>query len=183
MARIKAKARPVIVAANDPTPERMRRDDWLPEDAPFMPDDTTNARRLKVPRRLSRALRFRKDGWTDDAGAASLLRYELLVESSGYGHTRSCIDNSPRGGAGDMPQRVIRARVELASVRNGVVRAGVLAYALMVTHELLFAETPPDVTREQLVGGPRERCLAETRGIVGAVASALTMVFDARMAA
>ena len=161
------------------TVERYRRDDWA-RDRPTVHD---GAKIEHPPRRLSRVLRWRKDGWVDDVGAWSLLRYEGLVEASGYGHTRSCCDPTPRGGAGDVPTKVIRARHELAALANDTIRAGVKPFALMVVHALLFDERRPDVIRAALVGGPRDQCLNETRAMIASVAAAMTSAFDRKQAA
>jgi hypothetical protein len=97
--------------------ERYRRDDWERE-----PTVRKHAKIEHPPRRVSRIARWLADGWINKAGASALERYESMVETSGYGHSRSCLDMTPVGHADrGMPQATIRARLALASVRNAVV--------------------------------------------------------------
>ena len=182
MAKSKAKAAPTeteLAAAIGVTVERFRRDEWARD----KPTVHYGAKIEHPPYRMSRIARLRKDGWIDEAGAGALARYEELAEASGYGHVRSCCDNTPRGGAGDMPGRVIRSRWDLARLRNDVTRAGVLPFALIVVHELLFdPESMPDV-RARLIGGTRDQCAAEAKALVGAVAVAMTAALASKIAA
>ena len=168
-----------LASAIGVTVERYRRDEWGRDKATV----SAGAKVEHPPYRLSRVARLHKDEWIDDRGKDALNRYEELVEASGYGHTRSCCDMSPRGGAGDMPGRVIRARVELARLRNGVARAGVLPFAMMLVHELLFDPEPMPKVRARLIDLPRDQCTAEAKALVGAVAAAMTMALASKIAA
>ena len=82
-----------------------------------------------------------------------------------------------------MPTKVIRARHELAALSNDTIRAGIRSYALMAVHEMLFNTDAPDVVRTQLLGGSRDQCLNEARGMIASVAAAMTAVFDWKQAA
>ena len=168
-----------LSAAIGVTLERYRRDEWARD----KPTVRAGAKIEHPPYRLSRVARLHKDGWIDDHGLAALNRYEELAEASGYGHVRSCCDMSPRGGAGDTPGRVIRAQAELARLRNGVARAGVLPFAMMFVHELLFSTDSMPQVRERLINLPRDQCTAEAKALVGSVAAAMTMALASKIAA
>lgn len=166
-----------LAAAIGITVERYRRDTFA-RDKPVVIAGTIS----HPTRRQSRVQQVLALKWTDDAGAASLALYEALSEASGYGHLRSCCDNSPRGG-GDMPGKVIRARAELARIRNRVVADGLLLADLVVTDAVLQSiETMEDATQGLIPGG-RDRRMAEARGSVRRTAAAMVEVFSSRRAA
>lgn len=181
----KAKqAKPVstadLAAAIGVTVERYRRDDWTREKATVRKGAAVE----HPPRRVSRIDRFLKDGWIDKAGQVALERYELMVEAAGYGHARSCLDMSPVGHSdGGMPQATIRARCDLARLRNILNEQPRLSPALDLTTELLFSlDVIADVTARLIDGGRNSR-LAKAREMVAAIALALHIAFEVRRAA
>lgn len=102
--RTKLKPKPVISAANDPTPERMRRDVFDTIPAPRMADEIIGRDRLTHARKqASRVDRMRVNGWIDRRGQVALEIYEEKLEASGYGNTKSCLNITGAGGGGKDP--------------------------------------------------------------------------------
>ena len=123
MGKTKKKPKPAVVAANDPTPERLRRDAFDTVPAPRMHDEQIGRDRLATTRRQAgRIGLMERDRWIDRGQAAALERYELLTEQAAYGGTRSCIDMGVRGGSG--PESIVDAlavsRLKLLDARKSV---------------------------------------------------------------
>jgi hypothetical protein len=125
-------------------------------------------------RRQSRVVRWRADGWVDERGAASILRFELLQDACGYDRVRSCCDNSI-GGGGGMPPAVVRARQMRAAAAN-CVRDQV---ALMAVVEMLADEGEPEALRKRLFGGVGDCATKAAQRAVRAVAGDLAGYFGA----
>ena len=125
MGRAKRQAKPKQpVAANDPTPERMARDDFEVVQAVRMPGEQLGANGVATTarRQASRVLRMQKEGWITRNEAAALVRYEGMIEAAGYGGGRSCLDNSPSSGGGleGAIDKLAGARLALGKVHNAV---------------------------------------------------------------
>jgi hypothetical protein len=182
--KAKAKAAP-IYAANDPTPERMAHDSFVIIPAPRMVDEEIGRDALaKTRKQACRIRRMELEGWFNKAGADALERYELLMDKSGYGHTRSCMDMSPRGGGGPEAalDRAIASRAMLARARNVVnASGGDMVVALIFLDAVLSpygGETIEDVT-DRLISGTRADRRDIARDYVRRVAAALASHFNA----
>jgi hypothetical protein len=180
----KAKAAP-IYAANDPTPERMRRDDFAVIPAPRMEDEHLGRDRLASTRKQAcRVRRMEASGWLTRPEAVALERYELLTEQCGYGHTRSCMDMSPRGGGGPEAaiDRTAAARQFHARCCNAVKAQGRDMQVALIFVDAVLApyggETVEDVT-DRLIGGTRATRRDTARGYVASVAAALDVYYNA----
>lgn len=179
MAKLKKAKRAVpLAAANDPTPERLARDEFATIDAPRMLNEKVGRDALKTTRRqASRVRRMEAEGWVTRAEGAALERYELMIEQAGYGGGRSCLDMQRGGGS---PEGVVdalaAARRLLAMTRNAVAGAdGAGQVPLIFVDAVLSpygAETLADVM-DRMLRGPRVDRREMARRYCGYVGSAL----------
>jgi hypothetical protein len=185
MAKSKAKKiRSASVAAiNDPTPERMARDDWSTVDPRTLPSGNMMARSGDKPRKqASRVERMLADGWIDRRGAKALEIYENKLELSGYGNVKSQLDMSGGGGStnfGDGVPPCVRARDWVASVEFAV-RFDVDDEALQFVRAVLLpygGERLSDVAERMIPGGQRHR-MEVARDRCGAVAEGIATVLE-----
>lgn len=130
---------------------------------------------LNTRRRRSKASIWLQHHWVGEREAAALMRYELLIDACNYESTRSCCDNSVRGGGGGMPPAVVRARHDRAIAANAVEHQ----VWLMGVVGMMSDEGDPDECRQRLFGGSREFAEGEARRAVLGVAGDLARHFGA----
>jgi hypothetical protein len=161
-------------ATGDFTDQLRQRSDFADARTELRPGETRRVA-LTTRRRQSRVVRWRADGWVDERGAASILRFELLQDACGYDRVRSCCDNSVRGGGDGMPPMVVRARQARSQAANAV-RDQV---ALMAVVEMLADEGKPEAIRRRLFGGAADSATVAARWAVRSVAADLAGYFGA----
>lgn len=176
------KPKPVVVAANDPTPERMRRDVFDVIPAPRMADEEIGRDRLAHTRKqASRVERMLTDGWIDRRGAKALELYENKLELSGFGNVKSQLDMS-RGGSpnsGDGVPPCVRARDWVAAVEFAI-RFAVDQEAIRFVRAVLSpyaGERLSDVAERMIAGGQRRR-MEVARDRCAAVADGIAAVLE-----
>lgn len=182
MAKARRKRAAPVYAANDPTPERLARDDFATIDAPRMYDEQVGRDALKTARKqVSRVRRMEIEGWVTRAEAAALERYEGMIEAAGYGLSRSCLDMTPRGGGGPEASIDVRAGAvrALAMTRNAVVGRNSAGQVPLIFVDAVLApygsETLTDVM-DRLLIGPRADRREMARLYCGFVGSALVSI-------
>lgn len=161
-------------AASGDFTDQLRQGDGFTDAAVILGFGETRRVASTTRRRQSRVVRWRSDGWIDERGAASILRFELLQDACGYGSVRSCCDNSV-GGGGGMPPAVVRARQMRAQAANAVSDQ----VALMAVVEMLADEGEPEALRKRLFGGVGVCATNAAQRAVRAVAGDLAHYFGA----
>lgn len=171
-----------VPGVNEPTAERLQRDDWTDVDPRTLPEGSMMARAVDKPRKqASRVERMLANGWIDRTGAAALELYEAKLEASGYGNTKSCLNITGGGGGskvGASPHETM-ARDWLA-VTEFALKFQVDDEPIQFVRAVLApygGERVSDVA-ERMISGGRQRRMETAADYCGAVADGLIAILQ-----
>jgi hypothetical protein len=108
--KLRKQASAPPTAANDPTPERMAKDDFAIIKAERREGEQLGANGIATTayRAVNPLIRLHRLGWFDDDGFRALLGYQTLMETVGRDKGKSSLDFSVGGGEGSTVEQYHR---------------------------------------------------------------------------